>query len=199
MAKIDYEKLAPMRKRFSSFPCPYWVTGGWALSLFAGRKIREHSDVDVMVLARDIEHVWATFASPRPLVQDPNTGEVHEWSIDEEVSPGRTALVFPDERGSDHPVQILLGDSDHEEWIFHRGGGRIRKPLKEATLFSDEGIRYLAPEIVLLLKSRHMRAKDTEDFLSVLDKLGDERRKWLYDRVKPVAEHPWPPKLAEYM
>jgi hypothetical protein len=44
---------------------------------------------------------------------------------------------------------------------------------------SPDGVPYLAPEIVLLFKAKHPRAKDQSDFAGVLPVLGPIRRAWL--------------------
>ncbi|MEV4266394.1 hypothetical protein [Kribbella sp. NPDC049584] len=183
-----------MRSLFHEYPCRYWIAGGWALDLFAGRVRRQHGDVDVVVLARDLDHVARTFTRPRPSVQNPETGECRPWAPGEQLAPGPNALVFPDMHP--HVIQILLAASDADQWVYHRGRGTIRKPLDEITLRSPDGLPYLAPEIVLLFKSRGGRPKDNDDFADVAELLDPERGRWLFDRIAPrYPEHPWLPAL----
>jgi hypothetical protein len=187
--------LSAVRALFHDYPCPYWVAGGWALDLFAGRVRRPHGDVDVVVLARDLDQVANTFTRPRPLVQHPETGVRRPWAHGEQLTPGPNALVFPNDMHP-CPIQILFAASDADEWVYHRGRGTIRKPLAEITLTSPDGLPYLAPEIVLLFKSRGGRPKDDEDFADVAGLLDSERRRWLLDRIAPrYPEHLWLPAL----
>jgi hypothetical protein len=63
-------------------------------------------------------------------------------------------------------------------------------------LRSAGGIPYLAPELVLLFKSRntsnHERAKDQIDFENTLPQLDSERRAWLrWALVATAPEHSW--------
>lgn len=192
MTSIDRsEPLSAARALFHDYPCRYWVAGGWALDLFAGRVRRSHDDVDVLVLARDLDQVAATF-TPRPMLQDPETGDFRPWSPGEHLTPGPHVLAFP---GS--PIQILLAASDADEWVYHRGRGSIRKPLDEITLTTPNGLPYLAPEIVLLFKSRSSRPKDTEDFADVAPLLDSNRRQWLHNHIAPrYPNHPWLPALT---
>ena len=99
--------LTAVRDLFHDYPRPYWVAGAWALDPFAGRVRRPHGDVDVVVLARDLDQVAETFTTPRPLVEHPETGERRTWAAGEQLTPGPQALIFPD---ADHPcpIQILL-------------------------------------------------------------------------------------------
>jgi hypothetical protein len=38
-----------VRKEMRRFAQPWFVAGGWALDLFAERRSREHSDVDIAI------------------------------------------------------------------------------------------------------------------------------------------------------
>jgi hypothetical protein len=53
------------------FEAPSFRTGpgGWALSLFRGEQVREHSALDVQVMIRDLVRVRPHFADHEPLVQ----------------------------------------------------------------------------------------------------------------------------------
>jgi hypothetical protein len=189
---MEVPELQAVEKLFESYAGPYWVAGGWALDLYAGRVRRAHEDVDLLVLARDLELVSTTFTRPRPVLQYAESGKQRTWAEGEALVPGPHALVFPDRPA----VQILLGASDGDQWVYHRGRGTIRKSLADITLRSDGGIPYLAPEIVLLYKSRNLRPKDTADFTDVHPLLDTSRRQWLTDHIIPrYPDHPWLPAL----
>jgi hypothetical protein len=196
MSSVDRSTpLHVVHELFRKYRRPYWVAGGWALDLFADRVTRPHSDVDVLVLARDLDYVADMFTRPRPVVQHPETGECRAWEHGEQLEPGPHALVFPDD-SHPCPVQILLAASDADDWVYHRGRGTLRKPLAEITLTSPGGVPYLAPEIVLLFKSRGARPKDDDDFAEVADLLDAHRRRWLLDRIAPrYPDHRWLPAL----
>jgi hypothetical protein len=197
MTSIDRsEPLSAVRTLFRDYPRRYWVAGGWALDLFAGRVRRPHADVDVLVLARDLPHVSATFTTPRPMLQHPETGDLRPWSDGEQLTPGPHLLVFPDDPHP-CPIQILLAASDADEWVYHRGRGTIRRPLDQITLTTPDGLPYLAPEIVLLFKSRGGRPKDDSDFADVAALLDSNRRQWLLDHIAPrYPNHAWLPALT---
>lgn len=64
-------------------------------------------------------------------------------------------------------------------------------PLSEATFMKD-GVRYMAPEIQLLFKSRGLRDKDQRDFDDCLPLLSNRQRSWLAEALREeTPEHPW--------
>ena len=57
---------------FAAMPCPWWVAGGYAIEMAIGRAVRDHDDVDVLVLSPDQFHVrqaldgWQCWAADPP-------------------------------------------------------------------------------------------------------------------------------------
>lgn len=191
----DSTPLVVARDLFRSYPCPYWIAGGWAIDLFTQRVRRRHSDVDIAVLHRDIEFLGATFRNPRPLVYQPPTGKLREWAPDERLQPGPPGLLIP---GDSHPcpIQVSLSGSDGDQWVYHRAAGTVRRPLARMTLTTERGLPFVAPEVALLYKSPMLRLKDMEDFADVHELLDAERRQWLIDNIAPrFPDHPWLPAL----
>ena len=80
-----------------------------------------------------------------------------------------------------------VGDRWH---LWTNVSGQLR--LEEATWMTDEGVRVLNPEIVLLFKSTNGRPKDLRDFERALPLLGAGQRDWLRDAIARLrADHPW--------
>lgn len=97
MEAIDQAaELLAAKDLFEGYPRPYWVAGGWALDLFARRVRRPHGDVDVLVLARDLEVVAETFTRPRPVLQFAETGEQRPWADGENLTPGSSSTSSRD-------------------------------------------------------------------------------------------------------
>src|SRR5688572_14486080 len=46
----------------ADFPGPWWVGGGWAADVWLGQLGREHEDIEICVLRRDQEAVFAKCA-----------------------------------------------------------------------------------------------------------------------------------------
>lgn len=194
IAVDDAPALRFVRDWFAAYQRPYWIVGGWAIDLFVGRISREHSDVDLLVLARDLDHL-ADVLEPRPVVQHPHTREMRTWRPGEVLTPGPDTLVVPD-LDSPAPIQILLAAADGEDWVYHRGSGSLRRPLPDVTLHSPNGLPFLTPELVLMFKANEQRPHDDADLDAALPSLGPDRRRWLADRlVRRHPDHRWLPCL----
>jgi hypothetical protein len=66
-------------------------------------------------------------------------------------------------------------------------------PYAEVIEWTEEGIPYGRPEIILLFKAKHAdRPKDEADFTAVLPELDAARRSWLVDALRRLHPgHPW--------
>jgi hypothetical protein len=79
----------------------------------------------------------------------------------------------------------------------YRRDHRIRRPLNEA-FFVACGIPSLAPELVLLFKSKAPASKDDGDFEAVRRHLSNEQRSWLAQTLEVVApDHRWTVMLLQ--
>jgi hypothetical protein len=58
-------------------PYPWWIAGGYAIELAIGRPVRDHGDIDVMVLSHDqirvqeALHGWQWWAGDPPGILRP--------------------------------------------------------------------------------------------------------------------------------
>jgi hypothetical protein len=55
----------------------------------------------------------------------------------------------------------------------------VIRDTDDMAFMSDDGVPFLAPEIVLLFKAKLMRSWDQADFESVAPIVGSERQSWL--------------------
>ena len=179
---------------FEFYDRPYWIAGGWAVDLRIGAPRRQHDDVDVMILERDLDAFVRCFAGNEFVVVDHQTDEERTFQWPTELVPGRDTLRF---KTAPAPIEVLINKSDGDDWVFHRGG-RIRRPLTDIGLRSQSGLPYLQPDLLLLFKARSDRAKDDEDFRALLPFLTDEQKAWLRPRLTRPGqpEHRWAPYLA---
>ena len=71
----------------SAMPCPWWIAGGYAIELAVGQPVRDHGDIDVMVLRQDQIHVqdalhgWEWWAGDPP-------GTLRPWQPGEHLPAG---------------------------------------------------------------------------------------------------------------
>ena len=170
---------------------PWWLTGGWAVDALVGRMTRQHDDVDVLVLDRDLVAVAA--AMPAAYAEHPASGARIEWDRISPLEAGVDGLALPVDFGDGtSKLQVLIGLTDGDDWVYHRGRRTIRVPLDALGRRSAGGIPCLTPKVVLLFKSRELRDRDTADFLLLLPHLDGDERAWLRARIAPWrSDHPW--------
>jgi GrpB-like predicted nucleotidyltransferase (UPF0157 family) len=169
----------------------WYVSGGWALDLFLRKVGRMHHDVDVIV--------------PRPSqldlqkhMTDRSWKFVTPFEKRLEFWPPHMRLELPRHQVHAHRgdefIDFLLTDMDGV-WRYRRNPLVLRSQEKMG-LKSESGIPCLAPELVLLFKSKntsgHERSKDQSDFERTVPHLDPERRAWLYWALTATSpNHPW--------
>jgi len=160
--------------------------GGWAIDLWLGRRTRPHADVDV-----------AMFRDEQRLLRD----TFEDWQFSTAHSGGR--LPWPREQVLYLPiheihattpdgakVEFLLNERRGNSWLFRRDTSI--KLAMERAIRHEQNIPVLAPEIVLLFKSKAPRRVDQADFDSALPALDDDSRSWLRSALARMdGQHPW--------
>ncbi|NUR73391.1 MAG: hypothetical protein HOU81_21440 [Hamadaea sp.] len=189
----EHPQITAFQELFTRYRRLHGIAGGWAVDFLTGAVRRDHSDLDVLVLAADFAHLLEVMRPFGPVVTDEQTNESRPAEQGFDIEPGRMTVSFtkvlPPECGD---VQVLFASRDDSDWIFHRGG-KIRWPLADLIRRSPGGIPYLTPEIVLLLKARDAREKDRSDFVDAVAHLDHEQLAWLRPRLAPPWKqpHPW--------
>ncbi|MFT3892147.1 MAG: GrpB family protein [Anaerolineales bacterium] len=177
-------------------PFEWYISGGWAIDLFLGSVHRMHHDVD-FIIPRAAQLEMQKYMTERGWkLVTPFQKRLETW-------PPHMRLELPRHQVHAHRgdefVEFLLTDMD-ETWQYRREPSIIRAKSK-MSLRTESGIRYLAPELVLLFKSRntgdHERPKDEIDFEHAFPFLELERRAWLYWALTATTpNHPWIKLLA---
>jgi len=213
----------------SGLTVPWWITGGWAIDLAVGHVTRDHADVDVMMLERD-EHalrgltgvdiqLMAGGQAPGPwpagrrltAVPDPGPDPGPKGGPGRPTGPDRLML-----RGEDLPLpaEVTPAAAVGAIWVYKKGSRVFIRPLADITRYW-QGIPFLAPEVVLLIKARPGLDRpgsdnDQRDFEAALPMLDAEQRSWLKDalerpswvkdaiegRPRPPRQHRWTAELA---
>jgi GrpB-like predicted nucleotidyltransferase (UPF0157 family) len=197
---IDHYGFTPLEaitNELNDAAFPWYVASGWALDLFLGRVTRVHHDVDVIVPRANqfdlqkhlIERGWK-FLTP--------------YDKRLEVWPLHMRLELPRHQvhahRADNFIDFLLTDMDGV-WMYRREPFIIRS-IQRMSLHSESGIPYLAPELVLLFKSKNTsnkeRTKDQVDFETTFAHLERERRAWLHwALIATDPDHAWIKMIAE--
>ena len=179
-------------RRLADVAAPWWVIAGWAIDLFLGVERRAHDDLEIAVPRASFGEIAAALhgcdffvvGSGRALPLNDETLETYHQTWVREQKTGRWRL------------DVIREPTDGDTWICRRDP-RIRMPLAEVVERTSDGTPYARPEIVLLFKAKHARAKDENDFDAVLPELDVRRRLWLAEALTLVhPDHRWLNRLG---
>ncbi len=71
----------------SGLTVPYWIAGGWAIDLTVGRVTRDHADVDIMLLERDVPALRTDLAEVDVQLVG-RDGQPGSWPAGQRLMPG---------------------------------------------------------------------------------------------------------------
>lgn len=197
---VSHHAFAPVEaiaSELKEFPCPWYISGGWALDLFLGRVTRVHHDVDVVVSRIDQLALQEHMTARGWKLITPFEGRLEPW-------PPRMRLELP--RHQVHAlrdgafIDFQMTDIEHGVWRYRRDPIVIRT-TERVRLRTADGIPFLAPELVVLFKSKNTsdkeRGKDQADFDEVYTHLEPECRAWLrWALTASDPTHPWIDRLS---
>ena len=187
--RID-DRLRAVREILTANDIAWAVAGGWALDLFLGRQTREHADLDLAIWRSD-QHRLRAALSPGWVLEVADSGTLRPWSADECLSLPVHEIHARPVGGAQLALEFLLNERDDTAWIYRRDP-EIRRNLDRAILVRDT-IPFLAPEIVLLYKSKAPRPTDEADFQVALPAFTAEQRDWLRLAIElgPESNFKW--------
>ena len=179
---------AEVARRLAGVAAPWYVAAGWALDLFRGRQTREHGDIEIAVPAARFPEVRDRF--PGYAFDAAGSGRI--WAnATPEVLAGTHQTWLRDPATGHYLVDVFREPHDADTWICRRDEA-IRLPYREIIRHTEDGIPYLAPELVLLFKAKAARAKDQADFDGALPHLTPRQRDTLTGLLARVHPgHPW--------
>jgi hypothetical protein len=172
-------------ERLSGVDARWYVAGGWAIELFAGRPTRPHGDLEIGVAAGDFEAVRTALADHEFDV----IGSGHRWPLD---SPAFDRLHQTwARRDGVYRLDVFREPHDGDTWICRRDAA-LRLPYTQIIRHTSQAVPYLAPEIALLFKAKAARPKDRADLGVALPALGPVQRRWLHRQVGRLHPgHDW--------
>jgi hypothetical protein len=191
VSKWDAWRPEQVASLLGDVDAPWYVAAGWALDLFVGEERREHEDLEIAVPNSRFDELVpgldglevCVITGPReatPLAQarDQLAGTHQTWVREPSTDLWR--------------FDVFREPSDGDTWICRRDP-KIRMPYDELIEWSEDGIPYGRPEVILLYKAKHAhRERDERDFADVLPLLETPRRRWLAESLELVhPEHPW--------
>ncbi|WP_436888788.1 nucleotidyltransferase domain-containing protein [Mammaliicoccus sciuri] len=180
----ECEKINLLMENFNK---NWFIAGGWALDLYIGRKTRHHEDIEIGIFRKDQLYLKNYFDGWK--YKKVVNGQFYEWGDEFLELPIHEIYIVNEE--TDEHIEILLNEFNNNEWIYRRDL-RISKSLNTTYSYTELGIPYLNPEIVLLFKTSHTREKDNQDFEFVINQLDDKKRAWLSKNLKLTnPNHQW--------
>ena len=166
------------------------MAAGWAIDLFLGEVPREHEDLEIAVPAARAAEVFAALAPLEPHVVQ--TGRALALADAAEFLEAGVHQTWMLERARPcWRLDVFREPSDGETWVCRRDES-IRLGYDELIQRTAGGIPYLRPDVALLFKAKHARAKDDGDFEAALPRLDGPQKSWLrqgLDLVHPG--HRW--------
>lgn len=196
IAYYGFGPVEAVARELEALPCAWHISSGWAIDLFLGRVTRIHHDVDV-VLAREDQLALQEYMTARGWrFVTPYEGQLQPW-------PPQMRLELPRHQAHAHKdgafIDFLFSEITDGVWRFRRNPAILRA-ADRISLRTASGLSFLAPEIVLLFKSRTVqetgRVKDRSDFENSFTLLEPERRAWLRWALTVLdPKHPWRERL----
>lgn len=168
------------------------VCGGWAIDIFLDEQTRKHKDLDVTISRRDQLKMQSYLKSNVATYLKVVSGELLQWDDDDYLErPIHNVWCSPPNLPQ-HYLEVMFSETNDTEFIF-RKNNTIRRSIDKAFLNTNKNIRILAPEIVLLYKSRDLEREDNlADFKNCVPTLVDEQKEWLKSAlIKFRGENMW--------
>jgi hypothetical protein len=191
---VVWEPWNPERvaERLAALRCPWYVAGGWAIDLFLGEQTREHEDVEIAMPASGFDEARAAL----PDHDFDVIGSGRRWPVDDPAFDVMHQTWARDRVTGIYHLDVFREPHDGDVWTCRRDA-TVRRPYAEIVERTTSGVPFLAPEIVLLFKAKHVRPKDEADLDATLPRLDERRTGWLraaLDQVHP--SHPWRDRLS---
>ena len=164
------------------------MAAGWALDLFRGRQTRAHGDIEIAIPAASFPEVRRRF--PGYVFDAAGSGRIWENATPEVLAAVHQTWLRSPATGA-YLLDVFREPHDGDTWICRRDE-RIRLPNRDLIHRTQDGIPYLAPELVLLFKAKHTRGKDRTDFETTVPHLSTAQRETLAELLARVHPgHPW--------
>ncbi len=193
VASHGFSPVQLVTQEFRGFTHPWLFSSGWALDLFMGRVTRVHHDIDVVIPRSAIWPVKRYLNALGWQFVLPLDGRLEPWPPESNREPDIQLHAHRD--GA--IIDILLTKMDAQTWHYRREP-HITCPAAQAYRRTESGLPYLAPELVLLFKSKNTsrpqepRPQDEQDFANVSPHLSREQRTWLREALAVTdPNHGW--------
>jgi Aminoglycoside-2''-adenylyltransferase len=182
VTKWDAWRPAEVAGLLEGVRVPWYVASGWALELYLGGERREHEDLEIAVPNTHFDEVAQAFDGLEIFVI---TGPAEATPL----ADARDRLMDTHQTWIREPAtgfwrfDVFREPSDGDTWICRREPA-IRMPYAQLIEWTEDGIPYGRPEVVLLMKAKHSHLEKNEgDFAATAPRLAPARRRWLRDAM----------------
>lgn len=179
---------AEVTQRLRGVATRWYVVAGWAIDLYLGAQTRHHDDIEIGVPAKGFAAVRTALASfGCDVVGSTDGGGSRRWPLDSPAFDEHFQTWFRDPAGTYH-LDVFRDPHEGDTWCCRRRLS-IRRAYDDVVLVTDDGIPYMAPEIVLLFKAKPNRPKDRADLAAVRPHLSETQVAWLHASLAIVHPH----------
>lgn len=182
----DAPKWRPLRLQqikgfFDGADFPWWIAGGYAIEHFVGRSLREHGDIDVLLLRKDSALVRQWLGNWDCWMVQPR-GVLRRWCMKEELPESVSDIWCREHPSGPWQVQLMLDEGNDRDWRSRRCPV-VTLPLADLGYATQGGLRFLTPEVQLFYKAKAPREKDEIDLLAALPLLDQRQKRWLHQAI----------------
>jgi hypothetical protein len=197
MRGADFGEVIHAVKFLADYDRPWAVCGGWAIDLFLNCVTRPHKDVDFAVLRKDQLVIQEYLSTRGWTLEKAINGQLLPWQVGEWINLPVHTIWCKNPNASPDFVELLFNEVDESNFHFRRDTS-ITLPVDKTVISSPSGIPILAPEIVLLYKSKNVETSPyVGEFKKVLPKLSHEARDWFATALKKsYTNHVWLENLS---
>ncbi len=172
----------------------WYVVAGWAIDLFHGRQTRTHEDIEIGVARDDFPLLRSALGA----FEFDVVGSGRRWPLSSAAFDHHFQTWLREPTTGVYHLDVFRDPHEGDEWICRRDAS-IRMPYRDVIRVTDTGIPYMVPEVVLLFKAKHGRAKDQFDLDGVLSLLDQRQRDWLAAQLDVVHPgHPWTTQIRAF-
>ncbi len=163
----------------------WWVCGGWAVDLWAGRQTRPHGDTDIGCYRDEVCALLTHIRDWR--IYEAREGDLTLLESPERIRSEVNSLWCHRPGAREWDLQIMLEVRRNGRWLYRRDS-RVSRPHSAICSLTEPGLPTLLPEIQLLYKAAKPRARDHADWALLAPILTPSAVAWL-DEALSVA-HP---------
>ena len=211
------ELIYELKEHLKDLNIQWQLCGGLAIDVYLGKETRKHKDIDISISFEDIKTCveflknkgWkivapvgkGRFVDIDYAIENTELYFDNIWCYKgncDFIKKNKTDGVFSyldfqrEEQKTLDFIEVMFNTVENGLFYYSRNHN-ITRELEKAIVVKDD-IEILAPELVLLYKSKYYNNTDNQhDYKIVIDELDNDRQYWLVKSMMEIysGEHPW--------